>query len=648
MASTINSFRNKNIVKGGKRCQENEIKVAVGKELVIDPEKNGKAFTENFILKKFTYEELAEEVISGKPIGFDFNLTDEERSSINEEWVTYYKSKKYFKSSEFIVLDFDDDVINNLTLNEIKKEETQRAKFLCKNAGLVHTSPNHRKNGNGDRLHVLFQFPKPIENWEKLKKTHKAFQNKFKASDQAQTLAGAYTTCGENPNAETIILGNRITTRVLDEILSDHDKSQEGKEEPKHYKEIEVVNPERYAKATYENRLEKLSRTHKKRPPVLNAVAYSIGTIQHYLNKSDTEIIQEIMTVSKSIGLHKKYGSRELMRRIEKPLEDGQRDKYNYNIRTTPKHIDDVIQIDSNNQTKLFANEKKPEFMQFPKPILDYLPKAQKEASKFLEDEHTLWDFENFLVELPSVGQPKQGKLKEALKALTSPNAINAYLALYCRAGYKSKIYTREQKIVLANVDLNEIIDILTSNKNLSRQQRYKKRERIKADLQNLNHIIITKKTGEDRSKTKNKTNTKFYPLIDELQIERNKIRCSLPWEWGLIGAHIPKTLFALNGKKKKEKSLLIELYRRGNQLYTAKKEDGYKPPIFKSVTFKLDYLLEVAKLDKTFAANPTMAKKRLKSTVRELVNLNILKKIPRFPSAPDTRVIIYFQDQGL
>lgn len=180
-----------------------KIKVAINTKYNNKEDKN--KLSTDWTVAKLTYKELAEHLNKGFPITNIYNKNK-----------FFRRKKDNFTSADFIGLDFDNTGNNIFSLKELKKKETERARFINENACLIYLTFSHTKENN--RFRIIFHLPEPILELDQYEETYKAFLNKFPAADKEFIISTGFF-WGAKKNTFSTFLDNQLTKEILNQVL---------------------------------------------------------------------------------------------------------------------------------------------------------------------------------------------------------------------------------------------------------------------------------------------------------------------------------------------------------------------------------------------------------------------------------------------
>jgi len=591
-----------------KKQHTNKISIAICNKALL--KKESKYEVKNFTYHRdISYLTLASKLREGRSIAFNFTYRDNK----------FHADKKHFRESEFICIDIDNDKDEKITIGAIQTSSDDNPKYIRENACLIYTSENHRKNGNGDRYKVLFHLPYTVENWGTLGEILNAFKKKFPESDKGNILNGRYI--GGGRNTQVIIFGNRLTEEALMSLLEENQETNMTKPIFKN----EITNLKKYTQSVYDDELTKLSlaKIHQ-RNTTLNDVAFNIGKHLKYLDITENQALSDIISTALNIVADKSFTKEDIERTAQSGLSAGMKntkelteregtyinDKYDTDFEITPN---------TNRQRKLFANKPKDNHFQVLKPVLDMYPKAKQEANGYIGStlpEKNI-EFQHFTVISRDNNTLSISYILDVLRALKNPNVIKSYFAVCSYASKYSRVDKPNNRIVLEDVDLNNIVEILNPGKKLSKQHRLRKREEVKSHIKMLGSVLFF---NESRNKDKNMgVNISRYDLTGNFSIKNNRLTCYLPFQLKNIGSYIPESIFKLNANEKTALALIIEFYRRANQKYISSKTNGFLPPTFKEVIISRDDAVKISGLELSNRKNVTETNKSLKNALKKL-----------------------------
>ncbi|MDD3236671.1 MAG: hypothetical protein PHV37_01065 [Candidatus Gastranaerophilales bacterium] len=120
------------------------------------------------------------------------------------------RCEKNFESADFIVLDFD----GGISLEEIRNNE-----FIKEHAGMIYTTPNHKKDGK-DRFRLILPLEGTIKDIKEYKKLIKIILNMFTAADQTCSDGTRFYFGSKNSNPE--ILNGYLSKEVVKELIDSY------------------------------------------------------------------------------------------------------------------------------------------------------------------------------------------------------------------------------------------------------------------------------------------------------------------------------------------------------------------------------------------------------------------------------------------
>lgn len=202
----------------------------IGKrDLTID-KAAAKALTENYQIKNLALESFADEIRAGHNWTNIFLTPDEE----------FHRKKGHFRQATLLGVDVDnDDEIDAPTTNGKKKkikvrrqgddylsfEQALNHPFIRNHAALIYTSPSHKEEHH--KFRPVFWFPEPITSVELFERIADAFIWLFKSDDSCSDCTRFFY--GTASDGQVIVLGNRLTWEVINEVVSQYEAVKELK-----------------------------------------------------------------------------------------------------------------------------------------------------------------------------------------------------------------------------------------------------------------------------------------------------------------------------------------------------------------------------------------------------------------------------------
>jgi len=588
-------------IREGSKLFKGKIRIAIS----LDPiRKKGdwRKFTKSYTVETISYNKLAEHLKEGRAIGFDYTLTKEERKLLKEKKnittdCNYYRDSDYFKGSEFIAIEFDDNVDNKFTLKEIREGKTDRAKYINENACMVYTSPQNRTENKGDRFHVIFHFLRTIEQRDELKNIHKALQSKFPSSDQGDSLSGAYWGCGEN--ADVVIPGNLLSDKALDELLTSHKPTPKAES----LFDKKIVCPHNYSQTIYDKELENLSHATKgERGVILFKVSCRIGEILQPVGLSYNQALDNIVRVAESIGTDKRFTPKRIRDTAKNGLSKGMKNP----LYIESAFIDDKYKTEQtpvevySGAKRLWQNRPLPNTTQQPKHNMNLIKNETIEILGIDSEEKQVDHIKT--VYLLNVDKDSDVKALYILNNISSFDFVKYYMGLW-------ELAKELGSLQFHNLILNDILECMYGDY-LKDRNTYYERGKILKVIPALAYIntkvvengiekVVPKYLYYEREEG-NKKNIKFLELFQR----------SSP-----MGSYYPKRIYLLDGNYFR---LSYYLYTNINRYClcseTHKGSGKYLPPDFTKKQLKWDpkYACSIAGLSGTYDANPSKAIKDL------------------------------------